>query len=80
MGQETIVTSHSHDEQSEIADKPAEMGSEIRTLGSDANGGRDDTLDEDLNRERLEPGLDSAGKGSAGADPSKPRGPENSNT
>jgi hypothetical protein len=41
--------------------------------------GRDDTLDEDLDRERLEPGLDAEGAGGAGtAAPGREGG--NSNT
>lgn len=36
-------------------------------------GSRNDTLDEDLNRERLEPGLNAEGTGGAGADPAKPK-------
>lgn len=38
------------------------------------------TLPDDLERERLEPGLNTAGSGDVGADPSRPHGPENSNT
>lgn len=40
----------------------------------------DNTLDEDLNRERLEPGQNAQGTGGAGARPSSPKGGENSNT
>lgn len=42
-------------------------------------GGRDDTLDEDLDRERLEPGLNAEGTGGAGANAAKAKG-GNSNT
>lgn len=42
--------------------------------------GRDDTLDEDLESERLKPGLDSEGTGGAGADPEGPHDGGNSNT
>ena len=42
--------------------------------------GRDDTLDEDLERERLEPGLDAEGSGGAGADPAGHHEDSNSNT
>lgn len=51
-----------------------------RASNAQSSGGRDDSLDDDLDRERLEPGPDGGGEGSAGADPAKPRGPENSNT
>jgi hypothetical protein len=37
-------------------------------------------LDETLERERLEPGLNTAGRGDAGADPARIKGDENSNT
>lgn len=37
-------------------------------------------LDEDLERERLEPGLNTTGKGDAGADPARAHGDGNSNT
>lgn len=36
--------------------------------------------DEDLERERLEPGPNTGGRGDTGADPAHPKGPENSNT
>jgi hypothetical protein len=42
--------------------------------------GRDDTLDEDLERERLQPGLNGEGSGGAGADPSGHHEDSNSNT
>ncbi len=42
--------------------------------------GRDDTLDADLDRERLQPGLDSDGTGGAGADPDGHHEDANSNT
>jgi hypothetical protein len=40
--------------------------------GAGHAGSRDDRLDEELNRERLEPGLDAEGSGGAGARPAKP--------
>lgn len=42
------------------------------TAGERNTGGRDDSLDADLNRERLEPGLNAEGTGGAGA-PDPPR-------
>lgn len=42
--------------------------------------GRDDTIDPDLERERLEPGLNAGGEGEAGADPSTTHSDGNSNT
>jgi len=39
----------------------------------DSGGRRDDSLDEELNRERLEPGLNAEGTGGAGANPAKPK-------
>lgn len=42
--------------------------------------GRDDTIDDELEKERLESGLDSGGEGEAGADPSEPHSDGNSNT
>lgn len=42
--------------------------------------GRDDTIDEDLEQERLKPGLDAGGEGEAGAAPSNPHSDGNSNT
>lgn len=41
---------------------------------NERQGGRDDTLDEDLDRERLEPGPDTDGKGDVGANPSRRSG------
>ena len=43
-------------------------------------GKRDHTHDEDLNRERLEPGHDAEGKGGVGADPAGHHKDSNSNT
>ncbi len=43
-------------------------------------GGRDDTIDEDLEQERLDPGLNAGGDGEAGADPSSTHSHGNSNT
>lgn len=43
-------------------------------------GSRDDTLDADLERERLEPGMNSGGEGESGADPNKSKPVGNSNT
>jgi hypothetical protein len=42
--------------------------------------GRDDTLDEELEAERLEPGLRTGGVGDTGADASHPHDDGNSNT
>lgn len=42
--------------------------------------GRDDRLDDDLERERLEPGLNSEGTGGAGGNPAGTREGGNSNT
>lgn len=42
--------------------------------------GRDDTLEPELERERLEPGMDSEGAGGAGANPDSHREDSNSNT
>lgn len=41
---------------------------------------RDDRIDEELERERLEPGLNAGGQGDTGADPATPRSDGNSNT
>jgi hypothetical protein len=41
---------------------------------------RDKRRDEELERERLEPGLNTDGKGDAGADPSRVKDEGNSNT
>lgn len=40
-----------------------------KSTNQSSSGGRDDRLDEDLDKERLEPGLNGEGTGSAGADP-----------
>ena len=42
--------------------------------------GRDDTIDEDLEQERLTPGLNAGGDGEAGADPASTHSDGNSNT
>jgi hypothetical protein len=42
--------------------------------------GRDNTLEADLERERVEPGMGAGGTGGAGADPAAPHGGGNSNT
>lgn len=42
--------------------------------------GRDDTIDDELEKERLQPGLDAQGEGEAGSGPSNPRSDGNSNT
>lgn len=42
--------------------------------------GRDDTMDEDLEQERLTPGLNAGGDGEAGADPASTHSDGNSNT
>jgi len=51
-----------------------------RELRQAPAGGRDDTIDEDLEQERLDPGLNAGGDGEAGADPSSTRSLGNSNT
>lgn len=50
------------------------------TPASGERTGRDDTLDADLDRERLQPGLNSDGTGGAGADPDGHHEDANSNT
>jgi hypothetical protein len=46
--------------------------------GNDGQRGRDDTLEDDLDRERLEPGPNTDGKGDVGADTSR-RGDQKNN-
>jgi hypothetical protein len=43
-------------------------------------GQRDDRLDEELERERLEPGFNTDGEGDVGANPARSKTPGNSNT
>ncbi|MCW1430288.1 hypothetical protein OLX23_14350 [Novosphingobium sp. JCM 18896] len=44
------------------------------------SGSRDDTFDPDLERERLEPGMNTEGQGESGADPKRAKPLGNSNT
>lgn len=59
-------------------DNPADAADAVRR--DKGHGGRDDTLDADLERERLEPGFNTDGKGDVGADPSRRGGDQNSNS
>lgn len=44
------------------------------------SGSRDNTFDPDLERERLEPGMNAEGEGESGADPNRAKPLGNSNT
>lgn len=73
-----------NDEQARGGDHGSDRGR--RTLPRDklhrqaSTSGRDDTLDEDLEQERLTPGLNAGGDGEAGADPASTHSDGNSNT